>query len=114
LGRRDDLMSFFFVIMELLNEQFPWRKSKDDREDIKKVKERCVLAPQICFHFYNKLIKNELIAILNYIQTLKYEDTPDYNIIRKELCKIGDKIKNQNNNKNELNNDIGVNKSIKS
>ena len=31
LSRRDDLWSFFFVILDLLNETLPWRNCKDDK-----------------------------------------------------------------------------------
>jgi tau tubulin kinase len=31
LSRRDDLWSFFFVILDLLNESLPWRRCKDDK-----------------------------------------------------------------------------------
>jgi tau tubulin kinase len=31
LSRRDDLWSYFFVILDLLNENLPWRNSKDDK-----------------------------------------------------------------------------------
>jgi tau tubulin kinase len=31
LSRRDDLWSFYFVILDFLNEQLPWRNCKDNK-----------------------------------------------------------------------------------
>lgn len=87
MSRRDDLISFFFVILDLLNEQLPWRNSKDDKEEIKKTKEMCLLAPQINLPLNNKN-KNEIYTILSCIQSLKFPDKPNYNFIRNELRKM--------------------------
>ena len=78
MSRRDDLISFFFVILDLLNEQLPWRNSKDDKEEIKKTKEMCLLAPQINLPLNNKN-KNEIYTILSCIQSLKFPDVTQSN-----------------------------------
>jgi len=80
LSRRDDLFSFFFVILDLLDEVLPWRLSRDDKDEIKKKKEICLNNPDqflpICKN------KVEIKAILNHLKTLRYEDKPNYDLIR--------------------------------
>jgi tau tubulin kinase len=46
LSRRDDLWSFFFMVLDLFSEVLPWRSCKDDKEEIKKVKEECLMYPE--------------------------------------------------------------------
>lgn len=87
LSRRDDLWSFFFMILELLDEKLPWRNYKNpkgenftniDNEEIKKIKEKCINEPEK-YLFVNTTKNNtELLELLNYLKTLKYESKPNY------------------------------------
>lgn len=41
MGRHDDLWSLFYMLVEFVNGQLPWRKIKD-KEQVRKVRERWV------------------------------------------------------------------------
>jgi len=85
LSRRDDLWSFFFVILDLLNENLPWRTCKDDKDDIKKVKEICLADAEKKLLLTTTKGKIEILEILNHLKTLNYCDMPNYHFIRKKL-----------------------------
>ena len=81
LSRRDDLWSFFFMILDLLNENLPWRNCKDDKEDIQKMKEKCLSNPKENLFLTTSKYKDGIFNIFNYISSLKYEDKPNYKYI---------------------------------
>jgi len=105
LSRRDDLFSFFFVILDLLNECLLWRTCNDDKvfdllikDEIKKKKEECLQDPENLLLMTTCKGKTELISILNYIKSLKYEDTPNYDYIRRLLMELKTKeLRKQSN-----------------
>ncbi|XP_076441660.1 uncharacterized protein LOC143280835 [Babylonia areolata] len=71
MGRHDDLWSLFYMLVEFLAGQLPWRRVKD-KEQVGAMKERCD-------HF--QLLKNmpvELRSFLEHLQTLDYLTCPDY------------------------------------
>ncbi|KAJ5069523.1 tau-tubulin kinase 1 [Anaeramoeba ignava] len=79
LSRRDDMWSFFYVMIEFLKGNLPWRKVKDQKQ-IGFLKKK-----------YNTMeivkdLPNEFATIMEHIQSLKYEDEPDYNMIRNVLA----------------------------
>lgn len=85
LSRRDDLFSFFFVILELLNEAIPWRYLKDDREQIAKKKEICLRDPKNFLFVTSLKNKTQVFDILEYLKSLNYEDKPNYRYIRNKI-----------------------------
>jgi serine/threonine protein kinase len=85
LSRRDDLYSFFFVILDLLNEIIPWRYLKDDREEILKKKEICLKDPKNNLFLTTLRNKPQVFDILEYLKTLNYEDKPNYRYIRNKI-----------------------------
>jgi hypothetical protein len=48
LSRRDDLWSFYFVIMDFMNESIPWRNS-NIKDEVKDIKLRCFKDPERYF-----------------------------------------------------------------
>lgn len=72
LGRRDDLWSIFYMLIEFVQGQLPWRKLKDkDQIGDMKVK-------------YNtpELVKDmppQFLAFMKHLKSLNYADRPDYN-----------------------------------
>jgi len=90
LSRRDDLFSFFFVVLELLTEAMPWRTFSDDKEKIANRKRECLSNPEkelLC----NNPHRKEILSILYHIQSLQYQDRPDYEFIRGVLKGIWSK-----------------------
>ncbi|XP_050406796.1 uncharacterized protein LOC126822086 [Patella vulgata] len=71
MGRHDDLWSLFYMLVEFVVGQLPWRKIKD-KEQVGLMKEK---------YEHIQLLKNmpsEFRAILEHIQKLEYFDKPDY------------------------------------
>ncbi|ESO83515.1 hypothetical protein LOTGIDRAFT_133319 [Lottia gigantea] len=74
MGRHDDLWSLFYMLVEFIVGQLPWRKIKD-KEQVGLMKEK---------YDHIQLLKNmpsEFRAILEHIQKLEYYDKPDYNML---------------------------------
>ena len=85
LGRRDDMWSLFYVLIEFLKGILPWRKMRD-KEQIGEMKIK-----------YNteELVSDlptEFLKILQHIQSLAYADKPDYNFIYSLLEKAGSSV----------------------
>jgi hypothetical protein len=86
LSRRDDLWSFFFVILDFLNGTLPWSNCKDSNaDDVKQIKEQCLIFPEK-YLWPNTLCDNQEMRNIFYaINCLKYEDKPNYLYIRQQL-----------------------------
>ncbi|XP_054280941.1 tau-tubulin kinase homolog Asator isoform X3 [Macrosteles quadrilineatus] len=71
MGRHDDLWSLFYMVVEFVNGQLPWRKIKD-KEQVGLMKEK---------YDHRALLKHlpsDLRLFLEHIQSLEYADKPDY------------------------------------
>ncbi|XP_050530501.1 tau-tubulin kinase homolog Asator isoform X2 [Daktulosphaira vitifoliae] len=71
MGRHDDLWSLFYMLVEFVNGQLPWRKIKD-KEQVGVMKEN---------YDHRSLLKHlpsDLKQFLEHIQSLEYGDKPDY------------------------------------
>ncbi|XP_016971222.2 tau-tubulin kinase homolog Asator isoform X2 [Drosophila rhopaloa] len=71
MGRHDDLWSLFYMLVEFVNGQLPWRKIKD-KEQVGLTKEK---------YDHRVLLKHlpsDLKQFLEHIQSLTYADRPDY------------------------------------
>ncbi|KAK9293692.1 hypothetical protein QLX08_011435 [Tetragonisca angustula] len=71
MGRHDDLWSLFYMLVEFVNGQLPWRKIKD-KEQVGLMKEK---------YDHRLLLKHlpaDLRVFLEHIQSLGYSDKPDY------------------------------------
>ena len=79
---------FFFMILDLLNENLPWRNCKDDKEDIQKMKEKCLSNPNENLFLTTTKNKEGILNIFNYINSLKYEDKPNYKYIYDQLFQL--------------------------
>ena len=74
MGRHDDLWSLFYMLVEFLTGQLPWRKIKD-KEQVGIMKEKYDHA------LFLKYLPSEFKAFLEHVQELKYEDRPDYDLL---------------------------------
>jgi len=90
-GRRDDLMSIFFVLIYFFKGSLPWQGIHHD--DQKKKFELILKKKQRCG---KELVEGIWAAeqfweIYEYILKLKFEEEPDYDHIKRILDKIKDK-----------------------
>lgn len=74
LGRVDDLWSLLFMLVEFATGTLPWRKYKD-KDDIGRCKEESITP-----HLVRNLPR-EFQPFLAHLQTLRYEDEPDYDLL---------------------------------
>ncbi|XP_024936854.1 tau-tubulin kinase homolog Asator isoform X2 [Cephus cinctus] len=71
MGRHDDLWSLFYMLVEFVNGQLPWRKIKD-KEQVGLMKEK------YDHRLLLKHLPSDLRVFLEHIQSLGYSDKPDY------------------------------------
>lgn len=71
MGRHDDLWSLFYMLVEFVNGQLPWRKIKD-KEQVGLMKEK------FDHRLLLKHLPSDLKQFLDHIQLLTYSDKPDY------------------------------------
>lgn len=76
MGRHDDLWSLFYMLVEFVNGQLPWRKVKD-KEQVGLMKEK------YDHRLLLKHLPSDLKQFLDHIQSLEYPDKPDYQV---RLC----------------------------
>ncbi|KAF0979016.1 hypothetical protein FDP41_002086 [Naegleria fowleri] len=81
LGRRDDLWSVFYVLVEFALGSLPWRKIKD-KEHIGELKERFTNAELV------KDLPNEYQLFMEHLQKLGYADEPDYDYLKSLLLQV--------------------------
>lgn len=74
LGKKDDLYSWIYSVVELIEGKLPWGAEKKHKK-IKILKSQ--LPPAVLFH----LLPSQFIDIIKHIDTLTYADTPDYELI---------------------------------
>lgn len=73
MGRHDDLWSLFYMLVEFVNGQLPWRKIKD-KEQVGLMKEK------YDHRLLLKHLPSDLKEFLEHIETLSYADKPDYSV----------------------------------
>ncbi|KAJ6248138.1 tau-tubulin kinase 1 [Anaeramoeba flamelloides] len=78
LGRRDDLLSLFYMIIEMLNGELPWHRIKNQEQIYRSKKENT--NKKMC-----KDLPEEFTVFFEYINGLKFEDEPNYKYLRKLL-----------------------------
>uniref|UniRef100_A0A8C7DSX9 Tau tubulin kinase 2b n=1 Tax=Oncorhynchus kisutch TaxID=8019 RepID=A0A8C7DSX9_ONCKI len=74
MGRHDDLWSLFYMLVEFMVGQLPWRKVKD-KEQVGNLKEA------YDHHLMLKHLPSEFSVFLDHILTLDYYTKPDYQLL---------------------------------
>ncbi|XP_062973716.1 tau-tubulin kinase 2 isoform X2 [Elgaria multicarinata webbii] len=74
MGRHDDLWSLFYMLVEFVVGQLPWRKIKD-KEQVGSIKER------YDHRLMLKHLPQEFNIFLDHISTLDYFTKPDYQLL---------------------------------
>ena len=78
VSRRDDLISWFYSILELANGSLPWPGSQD-RAKTEEIKKK-MTPEELC-----EDLPDEFIDIYNYLMRIKFEEEPDYRLIKEYL-----------------------------
>lgn len=76
LARRDDLWSLLYMLIEFANGVLPWRRIKD-KDQVGEMKIRCN-TPELVAD-----LPKEFLLLWEHLQTLRYEDKPDYAMLYK-------------------------------
>jgi len=80
LGRVDDLWSMFYMLVEFVRGDLPWKVK--DKEKVAELKKK---------YTNESLVANlpkPFLDIMNYLISLHFEDAPNYNYIDKLLDKL--------------------------
>jgi serine/threonine protein kinase len=81
LSRRDDLISWFYTVVELVEGKMPWPGKQN--------KERCIeLKQTTSTEMLCKALPAEFIGIFEMINDLEFEETPRYDMIKQILLKV--------------------------
>ena len=83
LGRRDDLWSLFYVIIELSLGSLPWSRMKE-KDDISAKKQLAMRNPDLLLE---SDLPPEFLAIMQHLTTLSFEEKPDYAYLQSLLNK---------------------------
>ncbi|KAK0409366.1 hypothetical protein QR680_004498 [Steinernema hermaphroditum] len=87
-SRRDDLESWFYMIVELFGEQnLPWRRLGNKAEVLREKSAFMTDEGISRLTKKNPKVPNEFVKIVTHINQLKYEDKPNYDFIREILRK---------------------------
>ena len=109
LGKRDDLWSFFFMLLDLMEENLPWRNIDSEKEDeILECKKKCLSEPEKYLFLKSTKNNDEIINIFEYIKNLKFETEPDYNFILNQLSILKNKEIQKILYNNEIKNQIMI------
>jgi tau tubulin kinase len=107
LGKKDDLCSFLFMILDLMEENLPWRNIDSEKEEeILECKKRCLNEPEKYLFLKSTKNNNEIMNIFKYVKNLKFETEPDYNYILNQLSILKNKEIQKILYNNEINNQI--------
>jgi serine/threonine protein kinase len=74
LGRRDDLWSVLYILIEFAKGFLPWRKLKE-KDEIRDVKIN-MNTPELCDE-----LPKEFLQFMDHLQALDYADRPDYDYL---------------------------------
>lgn len=86
LGRRDDLISWFYSMVELGSKHLPWSPIRD-KEEVYEMKQ------SIDVRVLCRSVPRVFIRIFTYINSIKYEERPDYQMIitlLQQSCRVAD------------------------
>ncbi|PRP82100.1 hypothetical protein PROFUN_03790 [Planoprotostelium fungivorum] len=90
LGRRDDLWSLFYVLVEMTKGQLPWRKLKE-KEQIGEMKQKITQA-ELCHG-----LPAEFLTFALYLQGLEFLTRPDYDYLYNLLTSMLSREKGEKN-----------------
>lgn len=91
-SRRDDIESLGYMIVYFLKGELPWQglKAKSMKEKYEKVMEKKLTTS---IEILCKGMPYELMTFINYARSLKFEEAPDYNFLKRIIKQICDNEK---------------------
>ena len=87
LGRKDDLISFFFIVCEVLGQRLPWTLSDvQGKEAVFNCKLKAFAKPEECLFPCLSEKHPEVADIFTYLEGLSYADCPDYGFLANKIA----------------------------
>jgi serine/threonine protein kinase len=79
LARRDDIWSFYFTMLDFLNERLEWREQRDYTiSQVKDIKTKCFKNPKNKLWIGPTKEISNVVDIFKHLEKLDYADCPDY------------------------------------
>ena len=87
MSRRDDLEAFYYMIIFFFLQRLPWQ---DIKEKSRVLKYHKILTLKCIFDIddYKILLPNEIIKMFKYVKNLKFEEEPNYSLIKNSFRSI--------------------------
>ena len=87
MSRRDDLESFYYMVIFFILKKLPWQ---DIKANSRVEKYHKILELKFIFDIddYKILLPNEIIKMFKYVKKLKFEETPNYSMIKNSFKSI--------------------------
>lgn len=83
------MWSWYFVVLDFLNEELEWRICKNNKmDDVKLIKAKCMADPERYLWKTTTRGMEEIREIFYSISRLRYSDRPDYDFIRGQLYSL--------------------------
>ena len=99
-SRRDDLYSIFYMLIYLMTGKLPWLNIKEKNKKHKRNKIRdlklTLSSFELCKNF-NKLIEEEIVSFVDYINGLTFNDKPNYKYLNGLIEKMKEKFRRSKN-----------------
>ena len=78
LGRRDDIWSLFYMLVDMLRGGLPWRKFQDDAKKCELLKKYYLSKPEELLFDLPSVILSQMLELHNLIASLSFSEKPDY------------------------------------
>ena len=76
-SRRDDLISFVYILIFLLNKRLPWQQIKGENKE-ERILKVYNIKKNITYEKFCSNISYKIKDMLDYVYNLKYEESPSY------------------------------------
>lgn len=78
LGRRDDIWSLFYMLVDMLRGGLPWRKFQDDAKKCELLKKYYLSKPEELLFNLSRVILSQMLELHNLIASFSFSEKPDY------------------------------------
>jgi serine/threonine protein kinase len=93
LGRRDDIWSLFYMLVDMTRGGLPWRRFQDDAKKCELLKKYYLSKPDELLFDLPNVILSHMLELHNHIASLSFSDMPEYSRIS-DLFRIMIKVAN--------------------